>query len=170
MTSAHPENLNNYTFNNVDKNTGQLGKLKLATTDSGNAIAGLSAANTSQGRFVKAAFYANYVTKGTTPDQAINQLGHIMNNFDRPDGLTIDAAGSKGDGGASTSKSSSEVSDFTVMKDLSRGKYYIRSINNSLNWAVVDFASLKDVKEVKALQAYGINNAGAQDLSSSFLK
>ena len=93
-----------------------------------------------------------------------------MNNFDRPDGLTIDAAGSKGDGGASSSKSSSEVSDFTVMKDLSRGKYYIRSINNSLSWAVVDFASLKDVKEVKALQAYGINNASAQDLTASFLK
>lgn len=166
----HLENLNNYTFNNVDKNTGQLGKLKLATSDSGNAIAGLSAANTSQGRFVKAAFYANYVTKGTTPDQAINQLGHIMNNFDRPDGLTIDPAGSKGDGGASSSKSSSEVSDFTVMKDLSRGKYYIRSINNSLNWAVVDLAALKNLKEVKALQAYGINNAGAQDLASSFLK
>ena len=93
-----------------------------------------------------------------------------MNNFDRPDGLTVDPAGSKGDGGASSNKSSSEVSDFTVMKDLSRGKYYIRSINKSLNWAVVDLASLKDIKEVKALQAYGINNAGAQDLSSSFLK
>lgn len=165
----HLENLNNYTFNNVDKNTGQLGKLKLATADSGIAMTSLPAANTSQARFVKAAFYANYVKKGTTPDQAINQLGHIMNNFDRPEGFTIDAAGSVGDG-PSSNKASSEVSVFTVMKDLSRGKYYMRSINNSLNWAVVDLASLKDVKEVKAVSAYEINNAGAQNASASFMK
>jgi penicillin V acylase-like amidase (Ntn superfamily) len=165
----HLENLNNYTFDNVDKNTGQLGKQTLATADSGIALTSLPAANTSQGRFVKAAFYANYVRKGKTPAQAINQLGHIMNNFDRPDGFTIDPAGSVGDG-PSSNEASSEVSVFTVMKDLSHGKYYMRSINNSLNWAVVDLAALKDLKEVKAISAYEINDAGAQNASSSFLQ
>ena len=45
----------------------------------------------------------------------------------------------------------------------------MRSINNSLNWAVVDLAALIGVKEVKAVSAYEINDAGAQNASSSFL-
>ena len=35
----HLQNLSNYTFTNVDKNTGKLGKLKLATQDAGIALA-----------------------------------------------------------------------------------------------------------------------------------
>jgi choloylglycine hydrolase len=73
--SWHLTNLKNYTQTNVNQNTGQLGKLKLATEDSGIALSTLPSAQTAAGRFVKAAFYANYVRKARTPDEAILTLG-----------------------------------------------------------------------------------------------
>lgn len=161
------ENLNNYTFNNVNQNIGELGKLKLETADSGIALSALPSAQTSQGRFVKAAFYANYVTKGKTPDEAINQLAHIMNNFDRPDGLTVDLGGGIGDGPRSN-RASSEVTSYTVMKDLSRGQYYVRSIN-AMNWSVVDMMKIQNLKQTKSVSSYDIDKDGA-DVYSLFQK
>ena len=155
----HLTNLSNYTQSNVDKNTGQLGKLKLQTQDSGIALTALPSAQTSQGRFVKAAFYANYVQKGKTPDEAINLLGHIMNNFDRPNNLTVDPAGGIGDGGA-TKTITSEVTQWSVMGDLSRSQYYVRSIN-ALNWTVIDMAALKNVTEIKTISTYKVDQVNA---------
>lgn len=156
--SWHLENLNNYTFTNLNKNTGQLGKLKLQTQDAGIALTSLPSAETAQGRFVKAAFYANYVRKAKTPDEAITTLAHIMNNFDRPYDLTIDAAGGMGDG--VTSKNSSEVTVWTTLQDLSRNLVYFRSIN-AMNWSVIDMNKLKDVKQIKSTSTFEVDKAGA---------
>jgi penicillin V acylase-like amidase (Ntn superfamily) len=155
----HLKNLQNYTFNNVDKNTGQLGKLQLATQDGGIALTGLPSAETSQGRFVKAAFYANYVRKAKTPDEAIVTLAHLMNNFDRPYDLTVDEAGGTGDGVRSGS-TSSEVTTWTTLQDLSRNLLYFRSIE-AMNWAVIDMNKLKDVKEIKSVSTSDVDKAGA---------
>lgn len=159
----HLQNLSNYTFTNVDKNTGQLGKLKLATQDAGIALTALPSAQTSQGRFVKAAFYANYVRKAKTPDEAIITLGHIMNNFDRPLDLTVDGSGGGGDGVSAGRKKSlsSETTNYTVMNDLSRNLFYVRSIN-ALNWSMVDMNKLvSSVKTVKSISTYDIDKPGA---------
>jgi choloylglycine hydrolase len=155
----HLQNLNNYTFTNVDKNTGQLGKMKLATQDAGIALTALPSAQTSQGRFVKGAFYVNYVRKAKNPDDAIITLGHVINNFDRPHDLSVDGSGGTGDGVRSQS-TSSEVTEWTVMADLSRNLYYVRSIN-ALNWSVIDINKLKDVKQIKSVSSYEVNKAGA---------
>lgn len=155
----HLENLNNYTFSNEDKDTGQLGKLKLAAADGGIALSALPSAQTSQGRFVKAAFYANYVRKGSTPDEAINQLSHILNNFDRPDDLTVDAPGTLGDGGRGD-KVSTENTNWLIMHDLARNLTYLRTYN-AINWSVIDMAQLKDVKAVKSVSAFDVDKAGA---------
>lgn len=155
----HLENLNNYTFTNVDKNSGQLGKLKLATSDAGIALAGLPSAQTATGRFVKAAFYANYVRKGKTPDEAINILGHILNNFDRPYDLTVDAAGGAGDGPRGN-KQSSESTTWMVMHDLAQNRSYVRTIN-ALNWSVIDMNQLKDLKTMKSVSLFDVDKAGA---------
>lgn len=163
----HLENLNNYTFTNVNKNTGQLGKLKLATQDAGIALTALPSAETSQGRFVKAAFYANYVRKGKTPDEAVINLAHILNNFDRPYDLTVDAGGGSGDGVRSKS-TSSEVTIWTTMSDLNRNQYYVRSING-MNFAVVDLNKLNDVKQTKSINTYEVDNA-VGDVFTKFLK
>lgn len=163
----HLENLNNYTFTNRDKNTGKLGKLTLNSTDGGNALTGLPSAETSPGRFVKAAFYNNYVRKAKTPDEAIITLAHIMNNFDRPIDLTVDGAGGKGDGVRGNSFSS-EATVWTVLNDLTRNKFYYRGIN-AMNWVVIDMNQLKDVKQVKSVSWTDIQNSGA-DSTNLFLK
>ena len=157
--SWHLANLNNYTFTNQDKNTGQLGQLKLATQDAGIALAGLPSAQTSQGRFVKAAFYANYVRKAKTPDEAIVTLGHIMNNFDRPFDLTVDGAGGRGDGPRGSTLSS-ESSRYMLMTDLARGQFYIRTIEG-LNWSVVDMSKLKSVTKIKSFPVADIDKTSA---------
>jgi len=169
MTNApefpwHLTNLNNYTQDNVNKNTGQLGKLKLQTVDAGIALSALPSSQTATGRFVKAAFYSNYVQKGKTPDEQINLLSHIMNNFDRPNDLTVDPVGSVGDGGKAKT-TSSEVTQWTTMGDLAGGKLYVRSIN-ALNWTVVDMAKLKNMTQVKSISTYQVNKVGAD----AFLK
>ncbi len=155
----HLTNLQNYTFSNVDKDTAQLGKFKIATQDGGSALAALPSAETSQGRFVKAAFYANYVRKAKTPDEAIVTLAHLMNNFDRPYDLTVDEAGGTGDGVRSSS-TSSEVTTWTTLQDLSRNLLYFRSIE-AMNWAVIDMAKLKDVKQIKTVSTSDVDKAGA---------
>jgi penicillin V acylase-like amidase (Ntn superfamily) len=156
----HLTNLNNYTQTNINKNTGQLGKLKLNTEDSGIALSGIPSSQTAAGRFVKAAFYANYVRKAQTPDDAILTLSHIINNFDRPYDLTIDGPGGVGDGPRSNAKST-EVTDWTVMNDLSRNLLYVRTIEH-LNWTVIDMAKLKDVKKIKTISTYAVGQAGAE--------
>jgi len=158
--SWHLTNLKNYTQNNINQNTGQLGKLKLATEDSGIALSTLPSAQTAAGRFVKAAFYANYVRKAKTPDEAILTLSHIINNFDRPYDLTVDGPGGVGDG-PRTSGKSTEVTDWTVMNDLSRNLLYVRTIEQ-LNWTVIDMAKLKDVAKIKTVSTYAVGRAGAE--------
>ena len=155
----HLKNLQNYTFTNVNKDTGQLGKLKLETQDGGIALIALPSAETSQGRFVKAAFYANYVRKAKTPDEAVTTLAHLMNNFDRPYDLTVDEAGGAGDG-VRSSGTSSEITIWTTLQDLSRNLLYFRSIA-AMNWTVIDMNKLKDVKEVKSISTSDVDKAGA---------
>lgn len=148
----HLTNLNNYTFTNLDKNSGQIGNFKLQTQDAGIALTTLPGSETSTGRFVKAAYYANYVRKAATPDDAIVTLGHIMNNFDRPYDLTADPAGDGGDGPGSDAVST-EVTYWTVLNDLSRNLFYFRNIK-SLSYSVIDFKKLQSVNEVKNISIY----------------
>jgi len=161
----HLENLNNYSFSNLNQNDGQLGKLKIASTDAGNALAVIPSAQTSAGRFVKAAFYSNFVRKAKTPDEAIITLGHILNNFDRCADVTIDGPGGMGDGPRGDTQST-EITWAMTMHDLSRNLFYIRTVN-ALNWSVIDMNSLKDIKEVKSINAYDLDQTGA-DIFSLF--
>ena len=60
--SWHLQNLNNYAFlSNVDRNQGKFKDFNVVAQDSGNALAALPSDQTSSGRFVKAAFYVNFV-------------------------------------------------------------------------------------------------------------
>ena len=57
----HLANLNNYAhLNNMDRNEGQFGKLKVTAPDSGNALASLPSSQISADRFVKAAYYTTF--------------------------------------------------------------------------------------------------------------
>lgn len=138
----HLDNLNNYAhLTNVDKNTGQFGHLKVSAPDSGIAMNNVPSSQISWGRFVKAAFFKEFVRKGNTPDEAILSLAHIMNNFDRPYNLTMDTDGFSSEGTGET-----EVTQFTILFDCTRLQWYFRSIMD-LNWVQVDLKSLQALKQ-----------------------
>ncbi|MDN3987377.1 linear amide C-N hydrolase [Zwartia vadi] len=167
----HLKNMNNYAYlTNIDKNTGQFNNLKVASSDSGGNMASLPSVETSVGRFVKAAYYSNFVHKAETPDQAIKTLSHVMNNFDRPKNISADLPGTASKAEAfAAHKISSESTYFTTMNDLSRGHFYLRTIN-SINFAKFDVRKLAALKQVKEVKFSTINAYGNLDATDLFLK
>ncbi len=155
--SWHLKNLNNYAFlSNMDRNEGKFNNFKVSAPDSGNALVGLPSDQTSAGRFVKAAYYTNFVRKAKNPDEAIITLAHILNNFDRPYDLSIDPPGAVGDGPALKTRSS-EVTMFTWMSDKTRNRYYLRTIN-SYNFTMIDMDALVSQKEIKKIPLATFDN------------
>jgi len=146
--SWHLQNLNNYAFlSNVDRNRGKFNNLTVSAPDSGNALAGLPSDQTSTGRFVKAAYYTNFVRKAKTPEEAIVTLAHILNNFDRPYDLSIDPPGAVGDG-PPLKTVSSEVTMLTWMSDKTRNRFYFRTID-SYNFMMIDMNRLASETKIK---------------------
>lgn len=154
----HLTNLNNYTFlSNVDTPAASFGNYKAMQPDSGIATAGLPSSNTSVGRFVRAAFYAQYTEKAATPDAAVLALAHILNNFDRARGVTIDypqeggshleVAGLEPEEGAPYA---SEFTSWTSLADLDRTLFFIRDYT-SLNYTRFDLTALQDLTEPRVI-------------------
>lgn len=153
----HLANLDNYAFlNNMDRNEGQFGKLKVKAPDSGSALAALPSTQIAAGRFVKAAYYTTYARKGKNPDEAMTMLAHILNNFDRPYDISVDPAGTSGDGPAMWD-TSTEVSVFTWMNDKARNVYYLRTID-AMNFTSFDMARLAGLKKVVSVPFTAIRN------------
>jgi len=149
----HLTNLNNYTFlSNVDRSSAVFGTYKAVQPDSGIATAGLPASNTSVGRFVRAVYYAQYTEKAATPDLALRTLGHIMNNFDRPKGVTIDypeAGGGhlevQGLAQDDAEEYATEFTCWTSLSDLGRKLFLVRDYQ-SLNFTAFDLSALADLQ------------------------
>ncbi|MEO9782241.1 MAG: linear amide C-N hydrolase [Sedimentitalea sp.] len=156
--SWHLTNMDNYTFlNNVDKSNATFGSYRATQPDSGIATAGLPGSNTSVGRFVRAAYYAQYAEKATEPDTAVMTLAHVMNNFDRPRGISIDYP-SEGGGhlevaGLSQESSETYATEYTCwtnLSDLDRKRFYLRTYR-SLNYASFDMTALAEMRGVCVL-------------------
>ncbi|MBW6396405.1 linear amide C-N hydrolase [Roseomonas sp. HJA6] len=149
----HLTNLDNYTFlSNVDRSSASFGGYKAVQPDSGIATAGLPASNTSVGRFVRAAYYAQFAEKAATPDLAVLTLAHIMNNFDRPRGITIDypeAGGGhlevKGLAQGGAAPYATEFTSWTSLSDLDRKLFFVRDYR-SLNFTRIDLTALAGAK------------------------
>jgi len=167
----HLENLNNYAqLSNIDRDEGKFNNLKVSAPDSGSALAGLPSTQISSGRFVKAAYYSNFVRKPKTPRETIELLSHVMNNFDRPFDLSIDPPGTGGASeGASKGSAATEVTYFTVMNDLMQNNFYIRTIN-SLNYSKIDLNRLAALKQIKTVPIEKVNELGGLDATGLFLK
>jgi choloylglycine hydrolase len=152
----HLKNLNNYAqLTNLDKSTGQFHNLKVSAPDSGNALANVPSSQISAGRFVKAAFYTQYVRKADSPRDAVITLGHILNNFDRPYDLSIDKGYSAEGGTPGTT--SSEVTLFTWMNDKVRNLYFLRTID-AMNFAKFEIDKLSPIKKVVTVPLDKIND------------
>lgn len=172
----HLTNLNNYTFlTNVDRSSAEFGGYKAVQPDSGIATAGLPASNTSVGRFVRAAYYAQYAEKAATPDLAVRTLAHVMNNFDRPRGVTIDYP--QGQGGHlevqglaedSSAAYATEFTCWTSLSDLARKLFFIRDYK-SLNFIGFDLTKLAGLAKpaVIPLQKLPVGLADGTDVLKS---
>lgn len=151
--SWHLTNLDNYTFlSNVDQSSATFGSYKAAQPDSGIATAGLPASNTSVGRFVRAAYYSQFTEKAGSPDLAVKTLAHVMNNFDRPRGLTIDypqqGGGHMEVAGLQEKAAEPYATEFTCwtsLSDLDRKVFYVRDYR-SLNFTSFDLKALAELK------------------------
>lgn len=154
----HLTNLNNYTYlSNVDTSLAQFGSYKAVQPDSGIATAGLPSSNTSVGRFVRAVYYAHFTEKAATPDAALSTLAHVMNNFDRPRGASIDLPGE----GAShmelpglqsdtSAAYATEYTSWTGLSDLDRKRFYVRAYNQ-LNFVTFDLTAFAGLDQPRIL-------------------
>ena len=142
----HIENLNNYAhMTNVETVVGQVGDVKLRQPDSGIATSVLPSSATSVGRFVKAVYYSAFANRVDNPDVQLAELGHVMNNFDRPKNITKElAAEAKPDG--TPAKYMTEFTLWIVLTDLSRGEMHVR-LYDSLNYQKFTFDQYKDQTE-----------------------
>lgn len=167
----HLTNMNNYAYlTNVDKNAGLFNQLEVSLSDSGSNMAGLPGIETSVGRFVKAAYYSHYADKADSPEQAILTLAHVMNNFDRPKGISIDLPGAASKAEAFAANCiSSESTYFTAMNDLTQGRFYLRTIN-SINFSRFDIHQLSDVREQKTVQFSAIDKYAQLNATELFTK
>ncbi len=128
----HLTNLNNYTFlNNIDRASTTFGSFKAVQPDSGSAKIGLPSTDTSVDRFIRAIYYAEFAEKQTDADRAVEMVAHIMNNFDRPRGITIDPTsqgiGYVGDTGKAEAPAPTEYTSWTNVSDLDRRILFLRS-------------------------------------------
>ncbi|MEN5300392.1 linear amide C-N hydrolase [Brucella sp. TWI559] len=170
----HLTNLNNYTFlNNLDQSTGKFGDLQVSQPDSGIATAGLPASSTSVGRFVRAAYYSTFAEK-TAPEKAIRALGHIMNNFDRPRGITIDPPQSGGldiEGFSATGgqEYKTEYTSWTVLGDLTNNDFYVRTYD-AINFIKFDLNRLFAQGDLKVAPLDKISSIDTLDATDMLLK
>lgn len=154
----HLTNLDNYTFlSNVDKSTATFGGHKAMQPDSGIATAGLPSSSTSVGRFIRAVYYATFTEKADSPDGAVRTLGHVMNNFDRPRGVSIDypAGGGahmevKGLAADTARPYITEFTSWTSMSDLNRKVFFVRDYSQ-LNFTRFDLSALAGLKAPKVV-------------------
>ncbi|MDH5856757.1 linear amide C-N hydrolase [Lampropedia aestuarii] len=155
--SWHMTNLNNYTFlSNIDHSTLEINGVKLSQPDSGIATVALPASNTSVGRFVRAVYYSQFAEKGDTPAKAMLTLANVMNNFDRPRGISADnrftagAINATAPGLTEHEMYVSEYTNWTSLMDLRNLQFNIRSYD-SLNYVHFDLNELKKTTEKKVL-------------------
>lgn len=144
----HLTNLSNYTFlSNIDQSSLTLNGQTFQQPDSGIATAALPSSNTAVGRFVRAVYYAHFSEKAKDANTAVTTLAHIMNNFDRPRGITIDPQSANKGADAMApdvmgfAGYSSEYTTWTSLTDLRQGRMYLRTYDQ-LNYVQFDLPTL----------------------------
>ncbi len=153
----HVTNMNNYThLANVDHSQARFHGESFTQPDSGIATAGLPASNTSVGRFVRAVYYSQFAEKARDANEAITTLGHVMNNFDRPRGITMDSrlkdAGTDkiAPGVNEHEMYTSEYTTWTTLTDLKGGAFFVRTYDG-LNYVRFSLDELANLTEGKAV-------------------
>ena len=153
--SWHLTNLDNYTFlSNVDRSQATFGAYRAVQPGAGISKAGLPASDTSVDRFVRAVFYAQFAEKQTDPDQAVQMVAHLMNNFDRPRGIAVDdpecGSGHLQVEGHETSTVLTEFTSWTSLSDLDRRLFFLRD-SDGMSYRRFDLNALSYARVFKAM-------------------
>lgn len=163
--SWHLTNLDNYTFlSNVDRSRARFMNYDAEQPGSGIAKAGLPATDSSVDRFIRAVFYAQFAEKQSDPDKAVQMVAHIMNNFDRPKGITIDPP-ELGSGhlhvvGQTLDSVPTEFTSWTSLTDLGRRKFFLRD-SGGMNYVCLDLVKLKESTAFRAVPMAALNTGVA---------
>lgn len=177
MTNApqfawHLTNLDNYTFlSNIDRSKATFGNYQAEQPGAGIAKAGVPGSDTSVDRFIRAVFYAQFAEKVSDPDQAVQMVAHIMNNFDRPRGATVDYP-DQGSGhlqveGVANDKIPTEFTSWTSLSDLERRYFYFRD-SRGMNFASFDVEKICNAAETFQSKALAVLAPGSTDISAAF--
>lgn len=140
--SWHLTNLDNYTFlSNVDHSRARFMNYDAEQPGSGIAKTGVPGSDSSVDRFIRAAYYARFAEKQADPDKAVEMVAHIMNNFDRPRGITIDPP-DQGSGhlhvaGHDVQGIPTEFTSWTSLTDIERRRLYLRD-SRGMNYVWLD--------------------------------
>ncbi len=153
----HMTNLRNYitlsTDNLLQK---KLGKVNLQAFGQGNGLTGLPGDFSPPSRFVRAAIFSANATPSENATQGIEQVFHILNNFDIPVGV----ARSK-EGGVYHS----DYTQMTMARDLQNLHYYYKSYGDQtirmIDMKVLDLHA-KEVKLLGAVTSQPIVNMTTQ--------
>lgn len=161
--SWHLANLNNYAhLTNIDRPAGRFGNRDVHQTGAGIAKAALPSSDTSPDRFVRAAYYSTFAEKVDDPDRAVQTLSQVMNNFDRPRGITKSAAGESGSGlsrglGMVGDAFATEYTLWTKLADLERELFFVRTYK-SLGYTSFDLNELAGQESSLVMPLSSIDN------------
>jgi choloylglycine hydrolase len=170
--SWHLTNLDNYTFlSNVDRSQATFGAYRAVQPGAGISKAGLPASDTSVDRFVRAVFYAQFAEKQTDPDQAVQMVAHLMNNFDRPRGIAVDypdcGSGHLQVEGQETSTAPTEFTSWTSLSDLDRRLFFLRD-SDGMSYSRFDLKVLSSARAFKVRPMSTLMPA-IQDVTASLM-
>ncbi len=159
----HLINLNNYTFiSNIDRSTATFGSFKARQPDPGISKTGLPSSDTAVDRFIRAVYYTQFAEKQPDPDKAVQMVAHIMNNFDRPRGISIllpeDGAESLQVAGQTNPSVSTEFTTWTSVSDMNRHLFFLRN-SRSMNYICLDLAGMAETAEFRAVPIEKLTSA-----------
>lgn len=147
----HMTNLNNWThLTNVDVSKNKFGDLEVSQPDSGIATESIPGSSTSVGRFIKAVFYNQFTEKAASADDALINIARIMDNFDRPRGVTTDPGSEANLPGTQMvpGAPNTEYTSWTNLSDQSGGKFMVRAYK-AFNYTSYDLKALSEKKEIQ---------------------
>ena len=130
----HMTNIRNYLNldnSGVSARTSKLGNV--TSFGQGGGAVGLPGDFTPPSRFVKTTFLANYTNQAVNAQDAVNEVGHILNDVDIPKGVVASTANGK------------QISDYTqwvAIKDLNNQKLYFSDYDHRLNFIAISLPQL----------------------------
>lgn len=150
-------NLNNYVnLTAAEAETGAIPQLNLKELGLGSGMLGLPGDSTPPSRFVRMSFYTATMLPIADSKQAVNEIFHLLNNFDIPMGSSIEKQ---------NGTPFYDHTQWTSAIDLKKHILYFNTYNNR-DIKMVDMAKFDlDAKEIKIIDLSGSTHI--EDLSTT---